>query len=108
MPPLVADRARKARKASKLACGCYILTGHLIARVGGRWVCIEHCLAAREGAPMVYDQMIKRDDEDGPDPLVPEPSVPRLTERPLGIPKLGKKRGKPAKSAKKGAKHGKS
>jgi hypothetical protein len=50
MSSLVADRARKARKASRLACGCFIRPGHLIARVGDRWVCIEHLLAARETA----------------------------------------------------------
>jgi hypothetical protein len=44
---VLADRARKARKASWLACGCYVRPGHLIARLQGRWVCIEHLLAAR-------------------------------------------------------------
>lgn len=90
MPPVVADRARKARHASHLACGCYIRTGHLIARVGGKWICMEHLLTARKEAAMpdddapaepVYDAMITRE-QDGPDPLVPEP---------LGIPGTSKK-----------------
>jgi hypothetical protein len=89
--PGPADRARKARRSSVLACGCYIQTGHMIARVDGRWICIEHALEGREevtavpdddDAPEpVYDAMIKRDD-DGPDPLVPEP---------LGTPGTSKK-----------------
>lgn len=94
MSPVVADRVRKARKASTLACGCYVRPGHMIARTAGEWVCIEHLLAGREEvtampdedppddtAEPVYDAMISRT-EDGPDPLVPQPSgVPRSSKK---------------------------
>lgn len=51
MPPRPI-RIRKARKASTLACGCYVRTGHVIAsRDGEPWICIEHLATRRGGAP---------------------------------------------------------
>jgi hypothetical protein len=35
-------RVRKARRSSRVACGCYVLTGELIANRGEGWICI-HC-----------------------------------------------------------------
>jgi len=49
----------------------------------------------------VYDAMITRE-QDGPDPLVPEPLGTPVAARPLGIPKPAKKAGRSAKAAKKG------
>lgn len=41
-----ATRVRKARHTSRLACGHWVQVGQLIARRGGRWVCLECALAA--------------------------------------------------------------
>jgi hypothetical protein len=56
-----ADRVRKARKSSTLACGCYIRPGHMIARVAGRWLCIEHALQGGAGGRLrPVDQPLTR------------------------------------------------
>jgi hypothetical protein len=82
----VADRVRKARRSSLLACGHYVQTGHMIARVDGEWICIECALEGRDDGEVasmpdddapaepepVYDAMIRREEGDA-DPLVPEP-----------------------------------
>jgi hypothetical protein len=39
-------RCRKARKSSRLTCGCYVLRGQLIVNRGGRWTCLPCALAA--------------------------------------------------------------
>jgi hypothetical protein len=40
-------RVRKARRASLLACGCYVQVGNLIVSRGGQpWVCLDCALAA--------------------------------------------------------------
>lgn len=41
------DRMRKARRASRLDCGCWIQVGHAIGRVNGSWRCIECIQRAR-------------------------------------------------------------
>jgi hypothetical protein len=46
-------RAMKARKSSRLACGCYVQRGHLIARQGDGWICVEHAIAAIRAAQSV-------------------------------------------------------
>lgn len=58
--PLLADRTRKARRSSVLACGCYVQTGHLIARVKGRWVCVECLFAARESGTSPSGELATR------------------------------------------------
>lgn len=40
-----AVRVRKARRASRLSCGHYVLAGHQIGRRDGGWICIECALA---------------------------------------------------------------
>jgi hypothetical protein len=42
----VTARARKARSSSVRSCGCYVTTGQLIVYRDGRWLCLEHALAA--------------------------------------------------------------
>jgi hypothetical protein len=42
-----AVRVRKARKASRVACGHYVRVGHVIVSRAGRWTCIECDLALR-------------------------------------------------------------
>jgi hypothetical protein len=46
----VTVRAMKARKSSRLACGCYVQRGHLIARQGDGWICVECAIAAIRAA----------------------------------------------------------
>jgi hypothetical protein len=41
-----ADRARKARRSSVVACGHYVLVGQVIVRRGGRWTCLPCALDA--------------------------------------------------------------
>jgi hypothetical protein len=38
--PRKAVRVMKARKSSRLQCGCYVLRGQQIVRRGGRWTCL--------------------------------------------------------------------
>jgi hypothetical protein len=40
------NRVRRARRSSRLTCGCHVSVGHVIVRRAGRWVCLEHALAA--------------------------------------------------------------
>lgn len=45
-------RARKARRASKLACGCYVRTGeHIIRGPDGRWRCARCVIASLMAEP---------------------------------------------------------
>lgn len=44
-PLPAATRVRKARKSSRVACGHYVLTGQVIVRRGGRWICLPCALA---------------------------------------------------------------
>jgi hypothetical protein len=41
-----AARVRKARRSSVVACGHYVLTGQVIVKRGGRWLCLECALKA--------------------------------------------------------------
>jgi len=36
----------KARRSSRVACGCYVLRGELIVNRGGGWRCLDCALAA--------------------------------------------------------------
>lgn len=49
-PLPAANRVRKARRSSKVACGHYVLVGHIIVRRAGRWTCLECALAAIRAA----------------------------------------------------------
>ena len=44
-PLPAATRVRKARRSSKVACGHYVLVGHIIVRRAGRWTCLECAIA---------------------------------------------------------------
>ena len=37
---------RKARRSSRVACGCYILTGSVIVKRRGQWSCLPCALRA--------------------------------------------------------------
>jgi hypothetical protein len=39
-------RVRKARRSSVLACGHYVLHGHLIANRGQGWICLDCAIKA--------------------------------------------------------------
>jgi hypothetical protein len=41
-----AARVRKARRSSAVACGHYVLTGQVIVKRGGRWICLPCALDA--------------------------------------------------------------
>jgi hypothetical protein len=41
-------RVRKARRSSRVHCGCYVLTGQLIVRRDGRWSCLDCALKTVE------------------------------------------------------------
>jgi hypothetical protein len=45
-PLPAATRVRKARRSSKIACGHHVLTGQVIVRRAGRWICLGCALAA--------------------------------------------------------------
>jgi hypothetical protein len=41
------NRCMKARKSSRVGCGCYVLRGQLIVNRGGtRWICLPCAIAA--------------------------------------------------------------
>lgn len=40
----------KARKSSRLGCGCYVLRGELITRQGERWRCLDCAILAMRAA----------------------------------------------------------
>jgi hypothetical protein len=46
----VTVRVRKARRSSRLSCGCYVLRGCLITERDGTWICIDCALAAIRAA----------------------------------------------------------
>lgn len=39
-------RCMKARRSSRVACGCYVLRGELIVNRGDGWRCLDCALAA--------------------------------------------------------------
>jgi hypothetical protein len=45
-PLPAATRVRKARRSSRVSCGHYVLTGHIIVRRAGRWTCLDCALRA--------------------------------------------------------------
>ena len=45
-PLPAANRVRKARRSSRVACGHYVTVGAVIVRRGGRWLCLDCALAA--------------------------------------------------------------
>ena len=46
-----AVRVRKARRSSRVACGHHVITGQVIVRRGGRWICLRCALAAVRTRP---------------------------------------------------------
>jgi hypothetical protein len=44
-PLPLANRVRKARRASTLGCGHYVNVGAVIVRRSGRWTCLDCALA---------------------------------------------------------------
>jgi hypothetical protein len=45
-PLPAATRVRKARRSSTVACGHHVITGQVIVRRAGRWICLSCALAA--------------------------------------------------------------
>jgi hypothetical protein len=46
-------RVRKARKSSRLACGCFVLAGaYIVRRADGTWACRDCVLAAQGRSPL--------------------------------------------------------
>jgi len=50
-PLPLANRVRKARRSSRVACGHYVTAGQVIVRRGGRWACLPCALAAIKDHP---------------------------------------------------------
>lgn len=48
-----AVRVRKARRTSRLSCGCWVNVGNVIVHRGGRWICRPCALAAIKTASLV-------------------------------------------------------
>lgn len=40
-----ANRVRKARRSSRVACGHHVRTGAVIVRRAGRWLCLDCALS---------------------------------------------------------------
>ena len=47
-PLPAASRVRKARRSSTVACGHHVLTGQVIVRRAGRWICLGCALPGRQ------------------------------------------------------------
>jgi hypothetical protein len=43
--PTAMTRCMKARKSSRVSCGCYVLRGELIVNRGDGWVCLDCAIA---------------------------------------------------------------
>jgi hypothetical protein len=61
------SRVRKARRSSRVACGCHVLTGQVIVKRGGRWICLPCALEAIH----CHDALVGRFNA-----AVPRPSAP--------------------------------